>query len=134
MSDPIFDSLMAAEERKARAPTTVSGDPAFDRLMAIEDQRQAAAMAGQLTTATQVNPDQYAEQRRVARQMGVAPGVVEASPTLADTAKVQRIYQDTAGTPVLRARAGDDVVIVLDHTPTHPRPAQRVREIGRAHV
>ena len=112
MTNPYLDMLQAAP---AAAPGgEPPANPYLDMLQSADEQRRQQ-MAGQLTQAVGVNPEQYTAQRRVAQYLGYPTPVVEAQPHLMGQAKVRQIQQDTANAPVLQRKYTDADFAKLAH-------------------
>jgi hypothetical protein len=90
-------------------------NPYLDLMQAEEDKR-AAQQNATLTTAIDVNPDQYATQRRVAGYLGYPVAAVEATPEASQReAQTKQIQTDSAPHPVLQAKYGDADFAKLAH-------------------
>jgi hypothetical protein len=125
----VYDDMLAADSGSAKP----AANPYLDALQADDDARQRA-MAGTLTTATKVNPEQYSASRRIAGYLGYPTAAVEAMPSLIDQAKVQQIKQDTAGAPVLQQRYTDADFAKLAHDDSNSLTAieSAIRALGGA--
>lgn len=85
-------------------------------LMQGEEDRRATQQAATLTTAVDVNPDQYATRKRVAGYLGYPVAAVEATPEASQReAAVKQVQADTAAHPVLQRRYTDDDFAKLAH-------------------
>jgi hypothetical protein len=93
-------------------------DPIVARLTA-ETNARNSRLQGQLHTAVDTNPDQYAGQRRVAEQLGYPDAVIEARPDLVKQARIQQINQSVASSPILKQKLADDAAFAkLAHDDT----------------
>lgn len=111
MANPYLDALQAAPLATGGTP----GNPYLDMLEGAEDVRRTQ-MAGSMMQAVQVNPDQYATQKRIAGQLGYPVAAVEAMPDLAkQQAQVQSLQQATEGRPVLARMYTDADFAKLAH-------------------
>jgi hypothetical protein len=106
-----LDDLM--DQRASGAPD-VEPD-ALDSLMDDYVNGRKQAVAGQLTQAIKVNPEQYANQRRVAEYLGYPPAAVEALPELQEQAKVRQVQSNIAQSPALQRRYTDADFAKLAH-------------------
>ena len=106
-------------------PLDLTADVCRERGVAVDEAGFNAAMARQR------------EQARAAAKFRMAAGLDYSGDATAfhgyehlvcEHSKVTAIYVD--GTPVARARAGDDVVIVLDHTPFYAESGGQVGDTG----
>jgi alanyl-tRNA synthetase len=106
-------------------PLDLTADVCRERGVAVDEAGFNAAMARQR------------EQARAAAKFKMAAGLEYSGDATAfhgyehlvcEHSKVTAIYVD--GTPVPRARAGDDVVIVLDHTPFYAESGGQVGDTG----
>jgi alanyl-tRNA synthetase len=106
-------------------PLDLTADVCRERGVRVDDAGFNAAMARQR------------EQARAAAKFKMAAGLAYDGAATAfhgyehlvcEHAKVSAIYVD--GSPVQRARAGDDVVIVLDHTPFYAESGGQVGDAG----
>jgi alanyl-tRNA synthetase len=106
-------------------PLDLTADVCRERGVAVDESGFNAAMARQR------------EQARAAAKFKMAAGLEYSGDATAfhgyehlvcEHSKVTAIYVD--GTPVPRARAGDDVVIVLDHTPFYAESGGQVGDTG----
>lgn len=65
--------------------------------------RQNQGFLGQVNQAVDVNPDKFAEQKKIAQQLGTIPAAVEALPIdAARASKIQTLQADTQTAPNLR--------------------------------
>lgn len=65
--------------------------------------RQNQGFLGQVNQAVDVNPDKFAEQKKIAQQLGTIPAAVEALPVdAARASKIQTLQADTQAAPNLR--------------------------------
>lgn len=110
-----YDELM----RPASAPTALDSTSTggfYDDLMRSETERQRQLLKATTNTAVDTNPDQYANQRRIANQLGQPTAVVEALPQQSEReAKVQTIERDTQRSPVLARKYTDEDFARLAH-------------------
>ncbi|MDZ7592411.1 MAG: alanine--tRNA ligase [Rubrivivax sp.] len=106
-------------------PLDLTADVCRERGVAVDEAGFNAAMARQR------------EQARAAAKFKMAAGLEYSGDTTAfhgyehlvcEHSRVTAIYVD--GTPVPRARAGDDVVLVLDHTPFYAESGGQVGDTG----
>ena len=106
-------------------PLDLTADVCRERGVSVDDAGFDAAMARQR------------EQARAAAKFKMAQGLEYTGDATAfhgyehlvcEHSKVTAIYVD--GTPVVKARAGDDVVIVLDHTPFYAESGGQVGDRG----
>ena len=106
-------------------PLDLTGDVCRERGVTVDEAGFNAAM------------QQQKEQARAAAKFKMAAGLDYTGPDTAfhgyehlvcEHSKVLAIYVD--GAPVARARAGDDVVIVLDHTPFYAESGGQVGDSG----
>ncbi len=111
MSNEYLDLLKSSPTATGAAP---EGNEYLDMLQG-EAQRKKQALAGNLTQAVQVNPDQYSAQRRVAGYLGYPTAVVQAMPALTQQAKVQQVQADASTHPVLEKRYSDADFAALAH-------------------
>ena len=100
-----------------RAAGALPGTPpdTLDSLMDSYVERRKQAVAGQLTQAVTVNPDQYSAQKKVASYLGYPTAAVEALPSLANVAKVKKVQDDIAGNAALQAKYTDADFAKLAH-------------------
>lgn len=109
MSDA-YDALLA---QPSAATGAASADPYGD-LLGISNQRQR--LQSTLNIAVSTPPDQQAEQRNIARQLGTPQAAVAALPDDAKrAAAVQTIDANTANAPVLRRQYTDADFAKLAH-------------------
>lgn len=111
MSNEYLDLLKTSPTATGAAP---DGNEYLDMLQG-EAERKKQALAGNLTQAVAVNPDQFSAQRRVAGYLGYPTAVVQAMPALAQQAKVQQVQADAATHPVLEKRYSDADFAALAH-------------------
>ena len=106
-------------------PLDLTADVCRERGVAVDEAGFQAAMTRQR------------EQARAAAKFKMAAGLEYDGAATAfhgyehlvcETSHVTALYVD--GTPVVRARAGDDVVIVLDHTPFYAESGGQVGDVG----
>ena len=106
-------------------PLDLTADVCRERGVAVDEAGFQAAMTRQR------------EQARAAAKFKMAAGLEYDGAATAfhgyehlvcETSHVTALYVD--GTPVVRARAGDDVVIVLDHTPFYAESCGQVGDVG----
>jgi hypothetical protein len=102
---------MQAQEQAGQAQQ----DTPYQADMQAEEQAATSALRGNLTQAVGTNPDQYAQQRRVAGYLGYPTAAVQALPQLHQRAQVQQIDQGTADTPIARKRYTDADFARLAH-------------------
>lgn len=101
----------------AQGETGTAGpaNPYLDLLQSEADQQRAQS-AATLSTAVDVNPDQYATSKRVAGYLGYPVAAVEARPDeTGRQAKLKEIDANTAKAPLLAARYGDADFARLAH-------------------
>lgn len=100
-----------------RAAGALPGTPpdTLDSLMDSYVERRKQAVAGQLTQAVTVNPDQYSAQKKVASYLGYPTAAVEALPSLANVAKVKKVQDDIVGNAALQAKYTDADFAKLAH-------------------
>jgi len=92
-----------------------SPNPYLDLMQTEEVQRQSQ-QAATLSSAVDVNPDQYATQKKVASYLGYAPAVVDATPEQSKReAQVKQVQADTANAPALARRYTADDFAKLAH-------------------
>lgn len=109
MSDA-YDALLA---QPSAATGAASADPYGD-LLGISNQRQR--LQSTLNIAVSTPPDQQAEQRNIARQLGTPQAAVAALPDDAKrAAAIQTIDANTANAPVLRRQYTDADFAKLAH-------------------
>lgn len=113
MSNEYLDLLKSAPTATGAAPAP-EGNEYLDLLQG-EAERKRQALAGNLTQAVAVNPDQYSAQRRVAGYLGYPTAAVQAMPSLTQQAKVQQVQADAATHPVLEKRFSDADFAKLAH-------------------
>ncbi|MEK8052200.1 alanine--tRNA ligase [Ideonella sp. DXS22W] len=106
-------------------PVDLTGDVCRERGVAVDEAGFQAAM------------NRQREQARAAAKFKMAAGLsYDGAPTTfhgyehlqCETSKVTALYID--GSPVQQAKAGDDVVIVLDHTPFYAESGGQVGDTG----
>lgn len=113
MTNEYLDLLKGSPAATGAAPAP-DGNEYLDMLQG-EAERKRAALAGTLTQAVAVNPDQYSAQRRVAGYLGYPTAVVRAMPTLEQQAKVKQVQADASTHPVLEKRYSDEDFARLAH-------------------
>jgi len=129
VTNPYLD-LLQAQPAGPGAASEAPANPYLASLQSEEDQRQQA-LAGQLTQAVGVNPDQYNAKRRVAQYLGYPTAAVEALPQLEQQAKVQQTRQTIANAPTLQRKYADADFAKLAHDDA-PVLAQIEDFIGKA--
>ena len=87
MANEYLDQLQA-DAGQPREPS----NPYLDILQA-EQTGRTAALRGTLSGASDVNPDQYAQKKRVAGYLGYPTAAVEAQPHLETQARIQQILK-----------------------------------------
>lgn len=93
-------------------------DPVVAQLMAQHD-REKSRLKGSLYEALDTNPDQYATQQRIAKQLGYPTPVLEALPELAKDAKLMQIEKGLAEAPRLKQKLAEDAAFAkLAHDDT----------------
>lgn len=112
MSDNEYLDLLKSSP--AATDVAPEGNEYLDLLQG-EAARKRQALAGHLTQAVQVNPDQYSTQRRVAGYLGYPVAAVQALPDLSQQAKVQQVQADAAAHPELEQRYTDADFARLAH-------------------
>lgn len=117
--------------------TEEDDDPIVARISQQRQQKQIA-LSGRLSQVVDTNADQFAETKRTAKYLNAPPAAVEALPDLAQQAKVQRIRETTAQSPILQQKIADDEVFAkLAHDDTQSlsgveRTIRVVKNLGRS--
>lgn len=118
-------------------PEIDDNDPVITRLTT-QHQKRAAVLRGSMYEALDTNPDQFAEQQRIAKQLGHTAAVVNELPELAKDAKLQQIEKNITDSPALKQKMADDIAFAkLAHDDTDnlsltEKALSTIKNIGRS--
>jgi hypothetical protein len=105
MTNPYLDTMQAAQATNGTDPA--AANPYLDAMQREQEEKQRM-LRGSLAQSVTTAPAAYGAQRQAAQSLGYPPAVGAAVPAVIDQAKVRKVEQDIAQSPVLQKRYRTD--------------------------